>query len=110
MRDLDAVFDALAKSAFRRRFALGVREGKYLREKGIDTVVAQASNLIAAIELKSLTRGRGGKREGISKNFMNRAEEALGSAADLAAAYREGLFRPSPQPWVGYLALLARTS
>ena len=46
MRDLDTVFDALAKSAFRRRFALGVREGKYLREKGIDTVVAQAHELI----------------------------------------------------------------
>ena len=46
MRDLDTVFDALAKSAFRRRFALGVREGKYLREKGIDTVLAQAHELI----------------------------------------------------------------
>ncbi|WP_321793984.1 DUF4186 domain-containing protein [Caballeronia sp. J97] len=46
MRDLDAVFDALAKSAFRRRFALGVREGKYLREKGVGTVVAQAHALI----------------------------------------------------------------
>ncbi|SAK62385.1 hypothetical protein AWB76_03234 [Caballeronia temeraria] len=46
MRELDAVFDALAKSAFRRRFALGVREGKYLREKGVDTVVAQAHELI----------------------------------------------------------------
>ncbi|WP_250519917.1 DUF4186 family protein [Caballeronia sp. NCTM1] len=46
MRDLDAVFDALAKSAFRRRFALGVREGKVLREKGVDTVVAQAHELI----------------------------------------------------------------
>jgi predicted Fe-S protein YdhL (DUF1289 family) len=46
MRDLDAVFDALAKSAFRRRFALGVREGKVLREKGVDTVGAQAHELI----------------------------------------------------------------
>jgi predicted Fe-S protein YdhL (DUF1289 family) len=47
MRDLDAVFDALAKSAFRRRFALGVREGRYLRERGVETVVAQAHELIA---------------------------------------------------------------
>ncbi|GJH26825.1 DUF4186 domain-containing protein [Caballeronia novacaledonica] len=46
MRDLDTVFDALAKSAFQRRFALGVREGKYLREKGVDTVIAQAHELI----------------------------------------------------------------
>ncbi|WP_250473744.1 DUF4186 domain-containing protein [Caballeronia sp. GAFFF1] len=47
MRNLDAVFDALAKSAFRRRFALGVREGRYLRERGVETVVAQAHELIA---------------------------------------------------------------
>jgi len=47
MRDLDAVFDALARSAFRRRFALGVREGRYLRERGVETVVAQAHDLIA---------------------------------------------------------------
>jgi predicted Fe-S protein YdhL (DUF1289 family) len=46
MRDLDALFDALAKSAFRRRFALGVREGRYLRERGMDAVIAQAHELI----------------------------------------------------------------
>jgi hypothetical protein len=46
MRDLDAVFEALAGSAFRRRFALGVREGRYLRERGIRTVLAQARELI----------------------------------------------------------------
>ncbi|WP_250510113.1 DUF4186 domain-containing protein [Caballeronia sp. GACF4] len=47
MRDLDAVFASLAKSAFRRRFALGVREGRYLRERGVEAVVAQAHELIA---------------------------------------------------------------
>jgi predicted Fe-S protein YdhL (DUF1289 family) len=47
MRDLDAVFDALGKSAFRRRFALGVREGRYLRDRGMQTVIAQAHELIA---------------------------------------------------------------
>lgn len=47
MRDLDAVFEALAKSAFRRRFSLGVREGRYLRERGIETVLLQAHELIA---------------------------------------------------------------
>ncbi|KNH10287.1 hypothetical protein BRCH_03742c [Candidatus Burkholderia brachyanthoides] len=41
MRDLDVVFEALARSAFRRRFALGVREGCYLRERGMRTVLAQ---------------------------------------------------------------------
>ncbi|MDR5818073.1 DUF4186 domain-containing protein [Caballeronia sp. LZ033] len=46
MRDLDAVFAALARSAFRRRFALGVREGKYLGAKGMETVLAQAHDMI----------------------------------------------------------------
>ncbi|MGB8833495.1 MAG: PaeR7I family type II restriction endonuclease, partial [Candidatus Sulfotelmatobacter sp.] len=31
---------------------------------------------------------------------------ALGSAADLWAAYREGAFKPSGRPWLGYLMLL----
>jgi hypothetical protein len=39
-------------------------------------------------------------------NFNNRTEEALGSAADFSAAYREGAFRGSPRPWLGYLMLL----
>ena len=39
-------------------------------------------------------------------NFNNRTEEAIGSATDLWAAYREGAFAPSPRPWLGYLMLL----
>jgi hypothetical protein len=33
-------------------------------------------------------------------------EEALGNATDLNTAYREGAFRPSTKPWVGYMMLL----
>ena len=39
-------------------------------------------------------------------NFNNRTEEATGSALDIWTAYREGAFRSSPQPWLGYLLLL----
>lgn len=46
MRDLDSLFDALAKSAFRRRFRLGARELLYLHEKGLDEVSAQARELV----------------------------------------------------------------
>ncbi len=38
--------------------------------------------------------------------FNNRAEEAIGNATDLWAAYREGAFKPSQRPWLGYLMLL----
>jgi len=34
-------------------------------------------------------------------NYNNRTEEALGSAVDLWAAYREGAFKPSRGPWFG---------
>ena len=39
-------------------------------------------------------------------NYNNRTEEALGSATDLWTAYREGVFKPSPRPWLGYFMLL----
>ena len=39
-------------------------------------------------------------------NYNNRTEEAIGSATDIWAAYREGAFKPSARPWLGYLMLL----
>jgi predicted Fe-S protein YdhL (DUF1289 family) len=46
LRDLDEVFAALAKSAFRRRFRLRGAELDYLRSRGIDTVMQHAGDLI----------------------------------------------------------------
>ncbi|SAL11011.1 hypothetical protein AWB67_00066 [Caballeronia terrestris] len=46
MRDLDSLFEALKKSAFRRRFRLGARELAYLHEKGLPEVTAHARDLI----------------------------------------------------------------
>jgi len=37
-----------------------------------------------------------------------RTEEALGSATDLWAAYREGAYVPSVRPWLGYMMLLEK--
>ena len=42
MRDLDDVFAALAKSAFRRRFRLRGAELDYLRRKGLPAVLTHA--------------------------------------------------------------------
>ena len=47
MRDLDRVFAALARSAFRRRFKLGTREQAYFRDKGMETVLAHAREFVA---------------------------------------------------------------
>jgi hypothetical protein len=47
VRDLDAVFEALGRSAFRRRFALGTKERDYLASKGRAAVLEHARGFIA---------------------------------------------------------------
>lgn len=47
MRSLDELFDALARSDFRRRFHLAARERDYLRERGLPTVVEHGRDFIA---------------------------------------------------------------
>lgn len=47
MRSMDHVFNALAKSPFRRRFKLGPRERAYLDGKGLPTIMEHAADFIA---------------------------------------------------------------
>jgi len=74
--------------------------GYFRPTKEWDIVVVVDGSLIAAIELKSQIGPSFGN------NFNNRTEEALGTAMDIWTAYREGAFRTSPAPWLGYLLLL----
>ena len=74
--------------------------GFFRPTKEWDIVVVEEGNLIASIELKSQIGPSFGN------NFNNRTEEALGTAMDIWTAYREGAFRTSPVPWIGYLLLL----
>jgi len=73
--------------------------GWYRPEKKWDLLVVVDGCLIAAIEFKSQVGSFG-------NNYSNRTEEALGSATDIWAAYREGAFAPSNRPWLGYVMLL----
>lgn len=73
--------------------------GWYRPEKKWDLLVVSDGRLIAGIEFKSQVGSFG-------NNYNNRTEEAIGSAHDLWAAYREGAFKPSSRPWLGYLMLL----
>jgi Restriction endonuclease XhoI len=61
--------------------------------------VVEDGQLMAGIEFKSQVGSFG-------NNYNNRTEEAIGSACDLWAAYREGAFKPSARPWLGYMMLL----
>jgi CHAD domain-containing protein len=46
MRDLDELFDQLARSRFRSSKKLGPRDAAYLREKGLGTVMTHARDFI----------------------------------------------------------------
>ena len=74
--------------------------GWFRAEKQWDLIIKIQHQLVAVLELKSQVGPSFGN------NFNNRTEEALGSATDIIAAFREGAFRPSPRPWIGYLMIL----
>jgi len=73
--------------------------GWYRPEKKWDLLVVAGGTFLAGIEFKSQVGSFG-------NNYNNRTEEAIGSATDIWAAYREGAFKPSARPWLGYLMLL----
>lgn len=77
--------------------------GWFRAEKSWDLLVVADGKLVAIVEFKSQVGSFG-------NNFNNRTEEALGNAADLWAAYKEGAFRPSERPWLGYFMLLEDAS
>lgn len=80
-----------------------VLPGYFRPTKNWDLIVVVEGELLAAVECKSQVGPSFGN------NFNNRIEEALGSATDLLTAYREGAFRPSRKPWLGWLMLLENT-
>jgi len=74
--------------------------GYFRAEKKWDLLAVVDGHLLAIIEFKAQVGPSFGN------NFNNRTEEALGNAVDLWAAYREGAFKPSQRPWLGYVFLL----
>ena len=77
--------------------------GFFRPTKEWDLLVVADGHLLASIEFKSQVGPSFGN------NYNNRTEEVLGSATDLWTAYREGAFKDSPRPWLGYLMLLEET-
>ena len=74
--------------------------GFFRPTKQWDVLVVVDGHLLASVEFKSQVGPSFGN------NYNNRTEEALGSATDLWTAYREGAFKESPRPWLGYFMLL----
>lgn len=74
--------------------------GYFRAEKSWDLLAVVDKHLLAVIEFKAQVGPSFGN------NFNNRTEEVLGNATDLWAAYREGAFKPSQRPWLGYVFIL----
>ena len=73
-------------------------QGYFRAWKDWDLVAVVNGQLLAVVELKSQVGSFG--------NVNNRTEEAIGNATDLWTAYREGAFKSSPRPWLGYFMML----
>lgn len=65
-----------------------------------DMLVLDRGQLVSALEFKSQVGPSFGN------NFNNRAEEAIGSAADFWTAYRENAYGSIPRPFLGWLMLV----
>ena len=76
--------------------------GYYRATKDWDLlVISPKGNLVAAIELKSQVGSYG-------NNLNNRTEESLGSSEDFWTAFREGSFKCSQSPWLGYMMVVGK--
>jgi hypothetical protein len=73
--------------------------GYFRASKDWDLLAVVDGTLLAVVEVKSQVGSFG-------NNFNNRTEEAIGSATDLWTAFREGAFKSSPRPWLGYFMML----
>ncbi|MEW6720566.1 MAG: PaeR7I family type II restriction endonuclease [Thermodesulfobacteriota bacterium] len=102
---IDLMKELLFESGLREAEVVVARKqailpGYFRPTKQWDLLVISGKKLIGIIEFKSQVGPSFGN------NFNNRVEEALGSATDLWKAFREGAFRLSERPWLGYFMLL----
>jgi hypothetical protein len=74
--------------------------GYFRPTKEWDLIVVVDGTLLASVEFKTQAGPSFGN------NFNNRVEEALGNATDLWTAFREGAFKVSQKPWLGYFMML----
>ncbi len=74
--------------------------GFFRPTKEWDLLVVRDEQLILGLESKSQVGPSFGN------NFNNRTEEAMGSAMDLWTAHREGAYRKTIRPWLGYIFVL----
>ena len=87
MRDFDELFDALAKSRFRRRFALGRQDRDYVAAKGMVTVLDHARALIGE-RLAPVTPRNDGKQTPMRGHSVFVAQRGDRALVEAPAAWR----------------------
>ncbi len=92
--------NGLNEAEIHRNRSLVTLPGYFRATKLWDVLVTQNGKLIAAIEFKSHVGPSFGN------NLNNRAEEAIGTAADLWLAHREAAYGGTDRPFIGWLMVL----
>ena len=92
--------NGLPGAVIHRERALVTLPGYFRATKLWDVLVTHEGRLVAAIEFKSHVG------PSFSNNLNNRAEEAIGTAADLWVAHRDSAYGATERPFVGWLMVL----
>ena len=92
--------NGLDHAGIHQKRAVVTLPGYFRPTKQWDLLVTNEGRLIAALEFKSQVGPSFGN------NFNNRAEEAIGTAADFWTAYRENAFGAIPRPFLGWIMLV----
>lgn len=104
MRDLDELFAALSRSRFRSRFRLGRKETDYIRQRGMETVLAHARQFVES-RLADAEPVNDGKQTPMRNHPVFIAQHATATCCRgcLGKWHRIGKGRPLAQDEVDYI-------
>jgi hypothetical protein len=94
-RNLDSVFEALARSPFRRRFSLGETERAYLEARGLPTVLEHAARFVEE-RLAPAAPARDGKQTPFRNHPVFVAQHATGTCCRGCLQKWHGIPRGTP--------------
>lgn len=92
MRDIDEVFVALGRSAFRSKFRLGDGEAEYLEEKGLSVILEHARDFVVK-RLSDAEPANDGKQTPMKNHPVFIAQHATGTCCRKCLAKWHGIPR-----------------
>jgi hypothetical protein len=95
MREMDELFAALGRSAFRSRFRLGAKEAAYLEQRGIDTILVHARQFVES-RLADAEPANDGKQTPMRNHPVFIAQHATATCCRGCLAQWHGIGRGQP--------------